>query len=170
MIFQTKRLLVRPLTRADRPALALNLQDPEAMYAYAHAFSDAEVDTWLANQLRRYEQDGFGLWALIRRRDQRFIGQCGLTMQTWQGVPVVEIGYLLQRAYWHHGYASEAAQATKAYAFETLGQTEVWSIIRDNNWASMNVAIRNGMVIRGVQVKHYYGLAIPHLGFAVRRG
>lgn len=167
MIYQTPRLYTRRLTAADLPNLARTLQDPQAMYAYAHAFATQEVADWLANQQRRYQADGFGLWALIRKQDDQFIGQCGLTIQTWQHQPVVEIGYLLERRYWHYGYASEAAQGAKRYAFDVLKVPGVWSIIRDNNYASMNVAIRNGMLVQGRQVKTYYGMQMPHYGFYV---
>ncbi|WP_461214600.1 GNAT family N-acetyltransferase [Lacticaseibacillus sp. GG6-2] len=168
MIYQTARLYTRPLTPADIPSLRLTLQDEQAMYAYAHAFSAAEVQAWLDNNLRRYQEDGFGLWGLIRREDEQFIGQCGLTWQNFGERAVLEIGYLLQRRFWHQGYATEAAIGAKRYAFDHLNQPEVWSIIRDTNFASMNVAIRNGMLVRGRIVKHYYGIDIPHLGFAVR--
>ncbi|WP_125582779.1 GNAT family N-acetyltransferase [Lacticaseibacillus suibinensis] len=169
MIFETDRLFVREMIAADVPALKETLQDPEAMSAYAHAFSDEEVAAWLANNRRRYGEDGFGLWAVIRRRDGQFIGQCGLTKQVFGEQPVVEIGYLLARRYWHHGYAIEAARGAKRYAFEQLKVPEVWSIIRDTNFASMNVAIRNGMLVRGRMVKHYYGIEMPHYGFSVRQ-
>lgn len=169
MPYETKRLLARRMTQADLPNLARTLQDPQAMYAYAHAFSDEEVAAWLANQQRRYQEDGFGLCALINKADGQFIGQCGLTIQTWAKQPVIEVGYLLERRCWHQGFAIEAARGAKAYAFEHLGATGVWSIIRDNNLASMNVAIRNKMLIRGKQIKHYYGLDMPHFGFYVAR-
>ncbi|WP_225046514.1 GNAT family N-acetyltransferase [Lacticaseibacillus kribbianus] len=169
MIYETPRLVARPLTQADLASLSKTLTDPLTMYAYAHGFSQAEVQAWLDNQLRRYREDGFGLWALERKADGRFVGQCGLTIQQFRGESVVEIGYLLQRDYWHQGLAIEAARGAKAYAFSTLGVPRVWSIIRDTNLASMNVAIRNGMLVRGRDVKRYYGLDMPHLGFAVDR-
>ena len=50
------------------------------------------------------------------------IGQCGLTMQPWKETEVLEIGYLFNRAYWHRGYAIEAAEACKKYAFEILAE------------------------------------------------
>lgn len=168
VIYQTKRLVVRQLDPSDHANLAHTLQDEEAMYAYAHAFSDDEVAAWLNNQLRRYREDGFGLWAVTTKAGE-FIGQCGLTMQKWQGQAVVEIGYLLARDHWHQGYASEAAQGAKQYAFSQLQLPAVWSIIRDNNLASMNVAIRNGMLVRGKMIKHYYDMDMPHFGFCIQR-
>ncbi len=168
MIYATARLYVREMTIDDIPALRKTLQNEQTMYAYAHAFTDAEVNTWLANNLRRYQEDGFGLWAIIRKADQEFIGQCGLTVQNFADQQVVEIGYLLQREYWGQGYAIEAARGAKSYAFNQLHVPEVWSIIRDNNIASMNVAIRNGMLVRGKIMKHYYGIDMPHFGFMAR--
>ena len=96
------------------------------------------------------------------------IGQCGLT---WQPVPkeytpsetALEIGYLFQRAFWHKGYAAEAAAGCRKYAFETMNAPKVCSIIRDSNAASMRVAERNGMKPVMTFVKHYYGMDMPHI-------
>ena len=78
MILETERLYLRKLTPADRAALCETLQDKEAMYAYEHAFSDEEADAWLARQIARYQEDGFGLWAVIRKEDEaaRACKQC----------------------------------------------------------------------------------------------
>lgn len=168
VICQTDRLVIHQLRASDATNLAQTLQDEQAMFAYAHAFTDDEVTAWLHNQLRRYREDGFGLWA-VETKSGEFIGQCGLTVQPWQDNNVVEIGYLFQRDHWHQGFAIEAARGVKQYAFNQLQLPEVWSIIRDNNLASMNVAIRNGMLVRGKIIKHYYGIEMPHFGFCVRR-
>ena len=168
-ILETQRLLLREMTQADYPALAEILQDRVAMFAYEHAFSDEETQTWLDRMRERYAKDGFGLWAVVCKETGEMIGQCGLTWQNYDGERVLEIGYLFQRKHWKKGYAIEAARACKHYAFETLHVNEVFSIIRDNNVASMNVAIRNGMMIRGTFIKHYYGIDMPHFAFSVRK-
>ena len=81
----------------------------------------------------------------------------------------MEVGYLLEKAAWRRGYAIEGARACRDYAFQELGAREVYSIIRDNNLPSQAVASRNGMVVRGSFVKHYYGMDMPHLLFSIRR-
>ena len=53
---------------------------------------------------------------------------------------------------------------------DRLGFWEVYSIIRDNNLPSQEVARRNGMQERGSFVKHYYGMDMPHIVFSVRQG
>ncbi len=169
MILETERLYLREMNQNDFNDLAEILQDASVMYAYEHTFSDSEVWEWLDKQLKRYRDDGFGLWAIIEKGANEFIGQAGLTKQDVNGRQVVEIGYLLKKRYWHKGFATEAAIGCKHYAFNNLNIDEVFSIIRDNNIASQNVAKRNGMSAVGEFVKHYYNIDMPHIIFSVKR-
>lgn len=168
-ILETERLVLRELTQADFPALCKIMRDEETMYAYEGAFTDEEVQGWLDRQLARYERYGFGLWAVVLKETHEMIGQCGLTMQPWKDGEVLEIGYLFRRDCWHRGYAAEAAQACKRYAFEKLGAKEVCSIIRDTNTASQNVALRNGMKARDTWTKLFRGVDMPHIRYVAVR-
>lgn len=169
MILETERLIVREMTKEDFPALTDMLYDERVMYAYAHTFSEDEAQAWLYNQLRRYQEDGFGLWAVILKETSKMIGQCGITKQRIPEKEVLEVGYLFSADYWHKGFATEAAIACKNYAFENLGANEVYSIIRDNNYASQKVAKRNGMKEVGRFNKHYYGIDMPHIVFRTEK-
>lgn len=168
-MIETQRLLLRQLTNEDFSALCRILQDDEVMYAYEGAFSDDEARQWLDRQIASYHAQGFGLWAVVLKSTGMMIGQCGLTMQPCREQKVLEIGYLFQKAYWHQGYASEAAAACKAYAFDVLDEKVVYSIIRDTNIPSQNVARRNGMTCVDQMVKHYRGVDMPHLVFCVQK-
>ena len=170
MILETDRLLLRQLEETDFNAWAAVLGDPEVMYAYEPGFSGDEVRLWLDRQQERYEKYGFGLWAAVERASGELIGDCGITMQDWNGREVPEIGYHLRRDRWHQGFAAEAAAACREYAFRSLGMAEVFSIIRDSNLPSQRVALRCGMSLRGSFVKHYYGMDMLHYVFSVRRG
>ena len=169
MTIETKRLILREMTQADFSSLCEILQDDEVMYAYEGAFSDYEVQTWLDKQIKNYKEFGFGLWAAVLKETDIMIGQCGLTMQDYNGGEVIEVGYLFQKEYWHYGYATEAAAACKGYAFNKLDAKEVYSIIRDTNIPSQNVAKRNGMIYMDKFVKHYRDVDMPHFIFAVKR-
>ena len=169
MILKTERLLLREMTQDDLPALQGILQDEETMYAYNGAFDEAETQAWLDRQLSRYAQYGFGLWAVVLKESGGMIGQCGLTMQPWRGDEVLEVGYLFNRAFWHHGYATEAARGCMEYAFDLLGAREVCSIIRETNLPSRRVAERNGMTVRDSWVKHYRGIDMPHVRYCAAR-
>jgi RimJ/RimL family protein N-acetyltransferase len=169
IVMETPRLILREMTQDDYPALAAILQDAQTMYAYEGPMSDEETQNWLDRQQTRYREDGFGLWAVVLKSSGNMIGQAGISWQNANGVRVPEIGYLFNRGYWKNGYAIEAAAACKQYAFDPLGFDEVFSIIRDTNFPSMNVAIRNGMLVRGSFIKHYRGVDMPHLIFSVRK-
>lgn len=169
MVIQTERLYLREMTQADFPLLCRHLQDAEVMYAFEHAFSDDEVQEGIDKQLQRYQKYGFGVWSVILKENEELIGQCGLSMQPCMDREVLEIGYILQKKHWNKGYATEAAIACKEYAFNQLGADEVFSLIRDTNIASQNVARRNGMSARGIFIKHAYGIDMPHLIFSVKK-
>ena len=165
VILTTRRLALRERTEADYEDLCEILKNEETMYAYAHGFSEEESRAWLQNQFRRYETYGFGLWAVTDKETGEFLGQCGLTIQDWNGDRVLEVGYLFKQKHWHHGYATEAAAGCMAYAFQELHAREVCSIIRENNLASQAVARRNGLQPKDTMVKHYYGMDMPHIRF-----
>ena len=169
MIMETERLYLRELCESDYGSLCQILQDEDVMYAYGHAFECEEVHQWLNRQLDRYQQYGFGLWAVILKENQEMIGQCGLTMQDIGNEQVLEVGYLFRKDFWHNGYAIESAKACKEYAFEMLGADKVYSIIRDNNVLSQKVAVRNGMIEVGEMVKHYNGIDMPHIIYCVEK-
>lgn len=169
MILVTPRLMLREMTDDDLPALRAILQDDATMTAYEGAFDEAMVRAWYDRMRDRYRDDGFGLWAVVLRESGEMIGQCGLTRQHILDGDVIEVGYLFNRAHWHRGYAVEAATGCRDHAFTTLRADRVWAQVRDTNLASMNVAIRLGMTVRGRFVKHYRGVDMPHLAFAVDR-
>ncbi len=168
-ILETERLYLRELNETDFDSLCGILQDGETMYAYEGAFSDSEVREWLDRQIARYQKWNFGLWAVILKENGKLIGQCGLTLQPWNNLEVLEIGYLFNKAYWHKGFAAEAVAACKNYAFNVLKAAEVCSIIRDTNIPSQNVALRNGMVKMDSGIKHYKGIDMLHYRYSVKR-
>lgn len=167
-LIETERLGLRQFVRDDYSALCEIMQDEGTMYAYEGAFSDQEVTDWLNRQFARYQEFGFGLWPVVLKEIGRIIGQCGLTMQDWNGRRILEVGYLFNRKFWHCGYATEAARACRDYAFSVLKAPAVYSIIRDTNLSSQGVAKRNGMVEVERWVKHYRGVDMPHILFEVK--
>jgi RimJ/RimL family protein N-acetyltransferase len=85
IIIETERLILRKMVEKDYNNLCKILQDKDVMYAYEHAFSDEEAKTWLSKQFERYNKDGYGLWAIIHKKTNEFLGQCGLSIQNVNG-------------------------------------------------------------------------------------
>ena len=112
-IMETERLILRQMEWSDLNDLKEMLFDPKVMYAYEHNFTEEDAKVWLERQLNRYEQFGFGLWAMVEKKSGEMVGQAGITWQECEGEKVLEIGYLLKYRHWYKGYASEAAIACR---------------------------------------------------------
>jgi len=147
--------------------------DDETMAAWNGAWSEQENLETLERHIRGYDENGYGRWAVVLKETGKMmgkmIGNCGLMWWDIDTGRVLELGYMFNRNYWHHGYATEAAIACKKYAFDVVGIDEVFSIVRDDNFSSMNVAIRNGMLVRRRYMKQYKGESQPHYLFSARR-
>lgn len=164
-ILETSRLILRELSPDDAGALALVLSDPETMRFYPAPFDRAGVEEWIARNMRRYRENGFGLWATVLKSSGELIGDCGLTLQDVDGVEEVEIGYHTRRDLWGQGLATEAARACRYYGFNRLPADRLVSIIRPENGPSRRVSEKNGMRVW----KEVLRKNLPHLIYAVRR-
>lgn len=162
-VMETGRLIIRKLIRRDMEALCGMMGKPEVMHAWEHGFSRKEVRQWLNRQLTRYRKDGYGYFALVLKDGDKFIGQAGLMRSVINGNEAVEIGYILDDAYRHHGYATEAARMCLLYAFGELGLTEVYCSIRPENAPSIRVAEAIGMTPCGSHTITHNGKEMPHV-------
>ena len=168
IILETDRLFLREFMDNDYKDLCDILQDIDVMYAYEHSFSNDEVKNWFNKNIDRYNENGFGLWAVILKETNDFLGQCGITIQDIDGKKYLEIGYLFKKKHWHNGYAVEAALGCKKYAFKKLKAEKIYSIIRDSNIASQNVAKRTGMDKTNEIIKHYYNMDMLHYIYEIK--
>lgn len=145
MKLETKRLYLRELTEKDFPALYDVLADPDIMRHYPYAFDENRVRNWIAKNIERYEIFGFGLWAVVLKKTGEMIGDCGITMQNINGSIKPEIGYHINRKFQRQGYAKEAAQRCRDWAFENTTFNILYSYMKEKNAASSATALANGM-------------------------
>lgn len=100
---------------------------------------------WFDKAFHRYENNLGGMNALIDKRNNRLIGQCGLLIQTIDDEERLEIGYSILPTYWNQGFASEAAQKCKNHAFKNTLTNSLVSMVHVDNIGSEKVALKNGM-------------------------
>lgn len=166
-IIENEQLYLREFTPNDFSDLCLILQDEETMYAYESVFTEKKVNDWLSWNLKSYQENGFGLWAIIDQKSNNFIGQCGIVYSVVESERLVEIGYLINKHYWNQGYATSASQLCLTYAKNKLKSEKICSIIRDTNIASRKVAEKNGMTILKQFDKDYSGQPVRHFVYSI---
>ncbi|MCH7959938.1 MAG: GNAT family N-acetyltransferase [Candidatus Hydrogenedentes bacterium] len=142
---KTERLNFRPYRLDDLDRLSDWFQDPVMMQYYGGLRNRQETLAWIERLVRAMDDKGYGYWVLELAGGDESVGHCGIADQTVDGAIEPEVGYLLQRDYWGHGYASEAAAALYEYALTDLGHDRIISIIDPGNTASIRVAERNGL-------------------------
>jgi RimJ/RimL family protein N-acetyltransferase len=129
---------------ADLDAYAQMCADPEVMRYLGTGQTLSRADTWrqMAMLLGHWQLRGYGMWAVEERASGNLIGRIGfLNPEGWPGF---ELGWMLGRDYWGHGFATEGARAALAYGFKELQQERIISLIRPRNVASIRVAERLG--------------------------
>ncbi len=141
-ILETKRLVLREFVPSDADALALVLCDPETMKYYPASIDRDGIQQWIERNLRRYAEDGVGVWAMVLKTAGEIIGDCGIIRQHVEGEYLYEIGFHLRRDHWGQGLATEAAIACREWGFANLKVDRLISLIRPENVPSRRVAER----------------------------
>jgi RimJ/RimL family protein N-acetyltransferase len=141
---ETPRLRLRKFRASDHDAYAEMSADVEVMRYIGTGVPLTRIEAWrsIAAMLGHWQLLGYGMWAVEARESGEFLGRAGfLDPPGWPGF---ELGWLLGREHWGHGYAPEAASAALAFAFDELGRNRVISLIRPGNTRSVRVAEKLG--------------------------
>jgi RimJ/RimL family protein N-acetyltransferase len=158
---ETERLKLRQFVESDLDALAQMCSDPETMRYIGLGTTLSRADAWrsMAMFLGHWQLRGYGMWAVENKRTGAFLGRIGL--HNPEGWPVLEVGWLIDRAHWGQGLATEGGQAAISFAFDRLRLERISSVIHPQNAASLRVAEKLGMrperttQINGVDVVIY---------------
>lgn len=145
MKLESERLYLRELRSDDLDSLAAILCDDESMRFYPSAFSKEKVISWIKKNIENYTLYGHGLWAVILKENDSFIGDCGITPQEIEGAMLPELGYHIHKKHCNKGYATEASSLCIKYAFENLKIKKLYTYTSKDNGPSIRVAQKNGM-------------------------
>jgi RimJ/RimL family protein N-acetyltransferase len=154
---ETERLVLRLPRLEDVDEYAAAYADPETM-RYLGDGSTAtreQVEEGLPRWLERWEANGLGLFSVEHRETGRLVGRVGFLVwdtATWQVSDLalaaeraeVELGWMVVREHWGHGYATEAALALRDWGIAERGLTRLISLIRHGNDRSVRVAEKIG--------------------------
>ncbi|WP_026927861.1 GNAT family N-acetyltransferase [Granulicoccus phenolivorans] len=149
---RTARLQLRGWVPADLVGFTAMNADPAVMRYFPAPLSAAESAARFETLRTDLQQRGWGWWVLAPAGAADFLGFVGLAPVAFAapfsggaGAEIVEIGWRLVRPAWGHGYATEAARACVAYAFDELGLPGLVSFTSELNHPSRAVMQRLGM-------------------------
>ena len=147
---RTARLRLRPFVDADASDLYALHSNPYVLrYWDSPPWTEpARADRFIA-ACREMAEEGKGARLVVERADdESFLGWC--TLGRWNpDFRSASLGYCLDAAAWGHGYATEAAEALLAWAFDTLDLNRVQAEADTRNGASARVLEKLGFVHEG---------------------
>src|SRR5665213_33672 len=116
-IIETERLRLQPLTEDDIDSVFPLMDDPEVMaYWDVPEIDDPDVVAQLVRSQVAAMAEGTAVhWPIGRLEDGVFVGTCDLS-EIDRRHKRAEVGFMLGRDTWGHGYALEAMRAVIAFA------------------------------------------------------
>ncbi|MEU9082977.1 GNAT family N-acetyltransferase [Streptomyces sp. NPDC048357] len=141
-VLRTERLLLDPYVPEDEERFVALFQDTRVSRWMGDGPTTEAEDRALFGRVftKVYAEDLFDVWAV--RRGGELIGHAEI--KRTDEVDGHEIIYALAPGAWGSGLGTEIAEAIVAYAFATLGLTEVHATVAAANTASLSLLNRIG--------------------------
>lgn len=157
VIVETERLILRLPRLEDADDFVPAYADPEVMRYLGDGSTGTreQIERGIGLWLERWEKNGIGLFSMESRETGRVVGRSGFLVWDTDGWTVanlaeageraeVELGWMVAREHWGHGYATEAALALRDWGIAERGLTRLISLIRPGNVRSVRVAEKIG--------------------------
>jgi ribosomal-protein-alanine N-acetyltransferase len=150
-VLETERLELRALTDADVDALVVIHSDPETMRYWSGPpmVARSEAEAMVERAEAAFAAKTSIRWGLVLRDSGELVGAANLHSldeQSRRG----EIGYVLGRSHWGHGYNNEALTRILDFGFDDLGLHRVEAELDPRNEASARAVERLGFVREGL--------------------
>ena len=162
--FETARLTAERLCPEHEPLIRTLYQDERVAATLGGVRTDAEVQRFIADSLRHWEEHGFGVWVFRERATGCFVGRAGIRRFQVEGAWENEILYALMPAFWGRATPREIARALVEIAFECLGLADVVSFTCSPTWLPAG----DGEGRPALRARDHAGL--PHVLYRRRAG
>lgn len=151
-VLETERLTLRGPIQSDLPELTRFMTSSPRMQAQGETVSKEQAWFGFLIGVGHWQWHGFGFFTLVERGLSLPIGRVGLLKHSnW---PKVELAWHLFEGAEGKGYATEAAQAVRSWAYQAHGFTQLVSYIDSENHRSQAVAKRLGAQTDGTYADH----------------
>jgi RimJ/RimL family protein N-acetyltransferase len=145
-ILETERLTLREFSTDDAEFILDLLNTPtwQKFIGDKNVHSIKDAEQYLSNgPIKSYRENGFGLWLVESKDENKPIGMCGLVKREY--LDDVDIGFALMPSYEGLGYGFEMASATIMHARNKLQLISVVAITDDKNVSSISLLNKLGL-------------------------
>ena len=149
---ETERLLLRPLTPGDAPAVAClagRREIADTTISIPHPYSEEQARQWIAGQVGLFANGKFCVFGMQLKHPVSLAGTIGLREIDAEHSQA-ELGFWVAVNLWGQGYATEAARQVVSFGFEQLGLNRIYAHHMVRNPASGRVLAKIGMRHEGV--------------------
>jgi len=137
----TDRLILRAPEARDFEGVATFFADAERSWGFGGPLSRNEAWRWFASMIGHWVLHGYGFW-MVDTREGEPVGFVGIWSP--EGWPEPELGWVVYQGAEGKGYAREAAEEIRRYAYAVLGFETLSSNIIPGNARSVALAERMG--------------------------
>ena len=150
-IYQTKRLILAPVTINDAPNMFEYSSNPENAY---YVFETNKTLDETKSIIRKiFIENGLGKYGIFLNK--KLIGTIYF-LNIDDHNKSADISYVLNKKFEGKGYATEAASKLRDVFFEEIGGERLYARHTFDNIKSMNLMARIGMKVEGTLRKAYY--------------
>ncbi|MFO7681291.1 MAG: GNAT family N-acetyltransferase [Chloroflexota bacterium] len=152
---QTDRLILRPFSLQDAPAVKRLAGDPavaDTTLNIPHPYEDGVAESWIGAHQANFEEGKSVTFAITLRETGELMGAISLVTAVRHNR--AEMGYWVGKPYWGQGYGTEAAKAVIAYGFTGMNLNRILAYYLTRNPASGRVMAKAGMRYEGHLRQH----------------
>ena len=144
---ETPSLAGRPVTEDDLRFVIAVWNDSRVAPTIGGVRTEEQLSDRIERWTGHWDDHGFGATLFDERGSGRPVGWGGLQHSSIGIGECVTVGYVVAPNAWGHGYATEIAVASVAYAFEVLGLGQVYASVLSTNAASRRVLEKAGLSV-----------------------
>jgi ribosomal-protein-alanine N-acetyltransferase len=147
---RTERLILRPLTLADAPAVQLLAGDravADTTLLIPHPYPEGAAEKFITGVTKDWADKKSAVFAITLQRTGELRGTIGLILEPKHAR--AEMGYWVGVPYWSQGICTEAAARLIQFGFEKLNLNKIQAHHFTRNPASGRVMVKIGMKHEG---------------------
>lgn len=149
-IFETPRLILRPVSEEDAAFIYTLMNTPEWLYFIGdrNVRSEDEARQYIAaKMLPQMQSHGFGNFIVIRKEDGIKTGTCGLYDR--EGLDGIDLGFAFLPEYTRLGYGFESASELLKRARKDFRVKRLVAITKSDNIPSRKLLEKLGFLDKG---------------------